>query len=333
MSEATEASDAMGSQSRAKRSKTSGSWVFSKGWAIGDPSGANIVCQYPKANGPCGHAVKKIGTTTSSIIYHLRTAHSIDKHSVFEAVNNVGPLDVMLRAQMTTGFSVDMFQERLLRFVVAHSLPFSLVESQELQELLRIACRAQLPSAVSLPSRRSLCRNIDSMFGGYKEHVMRLLAPLPNLFYTLDAWTSEQRVAILGVTAHWIDDSWKQRSCVIGFEPLSGPHTGPNLAMAFLNVLRDMNLVHKPFFITTDNASNMLSMAHNIGQQLQAPDIFFASTDRICCIAHIINLAAQVTIQDALKAPVPEDELADDNDDGGEVSAEEDAGKKIFKKQ
>lgn len=117
---------------------------------------------------------------------------------------------------------------------------------------------------------------------------------------------------MLGVTAHWIDASWKQKSCVVGFEPLSGPHTGPNLAMAFMNVLKDMRLENKPFFVTTDNASNMKLMAQHLGHLLQAPGIFNPATDRIGCIAHIINLAAQVIIQDALKAPAPEDDL-DDN--------------------
>lgn len=325
MTDTTEATEATEDQPRPKRSKSTNSWVFTNGWAIIDDSGSYNICQYPTASGSCGRRYKRVGATTSSIIYHLQTQHSVDRNSVFEAVNT-GPLDMMLRTPLAAPFSADMFQERLLRLVIAHALPFSIVESNEFQELLRLASRAPIPNAITLPSRRTLCQGLEAMFDVYKDRVMQQLESLPDLSYTLDAWTSEQKVPILGVTAHWITDSWEQQSYVIGFEPLSGPHSGANLAMAFVNVLRDMRLEKKPFFITTDNASNMTSMAQHVEQILQAPDIFIAAKHRIGCIAHIINLAAQVIIQDALKAPAPENDSDDDYE--GEGTVLEDPGKR-----
>ncbi|CDH61110.1 predicted protein [Lichtheimia corymbifera JMRC:FSU:9682] len=288
MTDTTEATEATEDQPRPKRSKSTNSWVFTNGWAIIDDSGSYNICQYPTASGSCGRRYKRVGATTSSIIYHLQTQHSVDRNSVFEAVNT-GPLDMMLRIPLAAPFSADMFQERLLRLVIAHALllypdiyshvchpaflsyewefpyhpsesylvitnlihfgcllpytytlhhlilhlPFSIVESNEFQELLRLASRAPIPNAITLPSRRTLCRGLEAMFDVYKDRVMQQLESLPDLSYTLDAWTSEQKVPILGVTAQWITDSWEQQSCIIGFEPLSGPHSGANLAMAF----------------------------------------------------------------------------------------------------
>ncbi|CDH61109.1 predicted protein [Lichtheimia corymbifera JMRC:FSU:9682] len=60
-------------------------------------------------------------------------------------------------------------------------------------------------------------------------------------------------------------------------------------------------------------------MAQHVEQILQAPDIFIAAKHRIGCIAHIINLAAQVIIQDALKAPAPENDSDDDYEGEGTV--------------
>ena len=40
------------------------------------------------------------------------------------------------------------------------------------------------------------------------------------------------KVAFLGVTAHWIEieaDKWKLQAEVIGFQSLSGDHSGENL--------------------------------------------------------------------------------------------------------
>ncbi|KAG0335059.1 hypothetical protein BG005_004689 [Podila minutissima] len=62
------------------------------------------------------------------------------------------------------------------------------------------------------------------------------------------------------MTAHWIDDDWKQKEIVIGFEPTKGGHTGENYAEALVSVLEWFHIGEKFQSITTDNASNMGKM-------------------------------------------------------------------------
>jgi hypothetical protein len=57
---------------------------------------------------------------------------------------------------------------------------------------------------------------------------------------TADGWTADNtKGSFLGMTAHWIDvkeDKWKLRSEVIGFQGISGDHSGLNLGRYFIGL-------------------------------------------------------------------------------------------------
>lgn len=68
-------------------------------------------------------------------------------------------------------------------------------------------------------------------------------------------------MSFLAVTAHWIDDDWQQQDITIGFERISGPHTGEALRDIFIAVVKKFNLQRKVMSITSDNGSNVLKLA------------------------------------------------------------------------
>lgn len=57
---------------------------------------------------------------------------------------------------------------------------------------------------------------------------------------TSDGWTADNtKGSFLGMTAHWIevkDGKWTLRSEVIGFQPISGEHSGRNLGRYFVSL-------------------------------------------------------------------------------------------------
>jgi hypothetical protein len=57
---------------------------------------------------------------------------------------------------------------------------------------------------------------------------------------TADGWTADNtKGSFLGMTGHWIevkDNKWKLRSEVIGFQPVSGDHSGWNLGRYFVGL-------------------------------------------------------------------------------------------------
>lgn len=55
-------------------------------------------------------------------------------------------------------------------------------------------------------------------------------------------WTSPNYHAFLGVTGHFIDDSSKLREVLLDFRHLTGSHTGKNLASAFAECTKDLNI-------------------------------------------------------------------------------------------
>lgn len=65
------------------------------------------------------------------------------------------------------------------------------------------------------------------------------------------------------MTAHWIevtDNRWKLRSEVVGFQPVSGEHSGWNLGRYFVGLCDRVGIFNKDgsklFTITLDNTSN-----------------------------------------------------------------------------
>jgi len=111
------------------------------------------------------------------------------------------------------------------------------------------------------------------------------------LSFTQDEWTAPNSLPFKCITVHFVDDKWRLRSLVLGFEPLEGSHTGQYLLEVFQNVLsrREWNLgTERLFSVTMDNATNNTSFGEaarhrkRLRRQLRIP-----------LLAHIINLAAR----------------------------------------
>ncbi|KAG2216409.1 hypothetical protein INT45_009906 [Circinella minor] len=164
---------------------------------------------------------------------------------------------------------------------------------------------------VKLPSDSTTPIDILRVYRGYEDRICKLFMDIPSFSYT-------------------IDESWKQNSIVLGLELLEGSHTGVNMAAGFIHVLEHWNLQEKPFFLTADNASNMKTMATELELELGS-DVFDSKENRIPCIAHIINLAAQDILRDGLKAEARDSEEDMLGDGGDNMIASGSAGKILQK--
>jgi hypothetical protein len=68
------------------------------------------------------------------------------------------------------------------------------------------------------------------------------------LSFTLDAWTSKNKLPFLGISVHWIDEKWNLKCSILDFCFLSGPHSGENLATHFFDVLKEFNIATKVLY-------------------------------------------------------------------------------------
>lgn len=238
-------------------------------------------------------------------------ARHLNKHNIFK--DGVGAAGQRTLASFLTpnanvvSYTQKDFREALADFVVSAALPYTIVENPSLQKIINVAAYAPHLN-MKLPCATTITRDIKERFDISKSRVKSILTQQRYLAYTADAWTSPWKMPILAVTAHWIDEKWQYRSIPIGFELLEGSHTGENLATAFLAVLSDWGIQDKPFYLTMDNAKNMDAMARHISFLL--PDgIFDAKENRVPCVAHILNLAAQAVLKEGLKAQALETEV------------------------
>jgi hypothetical protein len=114
------------------------------------------------------------------------------------------------------------------------------------------------------------------------------------LSIALDCWTSPFQQAFMAITGYFIDDEWNYREILLGFEPLHGSHSGTNLSTVLFDLLQQYEITDRVLSITTDNASNNVTLMESIQDSIQSNQI---STDtaiiRVPCIAHVIQLSLQ----------------------------------------
>lgn len=96
----------------------------------------------------------------------------------------------------------------------------------------------------------------------------------------------------MAVTGYFLDQDWDYREILLGFEPLSGSHSGVNLSDVVLKLLQQHSITDRVLAVTTDNASNNTTMMSSIQESLQSLELNNGSTIvRVPCIAHIIQLS------------------------------------------
>ncbi|CRL30059.1 unnamed protein product [Penicillium camemberti] len=104
-----------------------------------------------------------------------------------------------------------------------------------------------------------------------QQSILKQLPPGVKLSLALDCWTSPFGQAFMAVTGYFLDQHWEYREILLGFQPLSGSHTGVNLSEVVLKLLQQ----HK----ITDRV--LASLELNNGSTIV----------RLPCIAHVIQLS------------------------------------------
>ena len=107
-------------------------------------------------------------------------------------------------------------------------------------------------------------RQLQEMVEERQRGLLRKLPVGAKLSIAVDCWTSPFRQAFMAVTGYFIDEDWNYREILLGFEPLHGTHTGVNLSSVLLDLLRKHQIEDRVLTITTDNASNNLTLVESI---------------------------------------------------------------------
>ncbi|KAL8544387.1 hypothetical protein ACS0TY_004794 [Phlomoides rotata] len=82
-------------------------------------------------------------------------------------------------------------------------------------------------------------------------------------------WTANnQKKGYMVITAHFIDESWKLQSRLVGFIYVPCPHTSAVICDALVDCLLDWNLDHKLSTLTLDNCSTNDALINDILRKL-----------------------------------------------------------------
>ena len=190
-------------------------------------------------------------------------------------------------------------QQKALDEAIAYMIckdyqPFSIVED----EGFRYYSRLMNPS-YSLPSRSTVTRTImphlyEKTLSSTKEQMLEASA----VCLTTDGWTSSTNQSYIAYTAHFINDQYDLKSCLLECSPYTDRHTAENLRDELYRVTSEWNIKDKIVAVVSDNAADITAAIRLTGWT------------HLPCFAHTFNLVVQEGlkqikhVQDKVKAVV-----------------------------
>lgn len=180
----------------------------------------------------------------------------------------------------------------IAKMIAIDEQPYSIVQDTGFKLVLEVLePRYQCPSRkyftdVALPQLR---KEIEEKL---REHLTSGFVSM-----TTDTWTTEcTPVSYMAITAHWIDDEWKQQSALLCLRHLPHSHTGENLAEEFTEALTYWNITNERIHVVLrDNARNAvksMQAAHAQSEGCLAHTLQLAINDGIMKQADVIKLLA-----------------------------------------
>lgn len=204
---------------------------------------------------------------TGNFTRHINDSHRDRVEEMKKYIKQGSTINVNDNKQPTlkayTAISNDQVCGLLLDLIIDSNLPFRIVESKSLKELLsKVAGRE-----ISTPSITKIMSTLDSRFKEMKTNLITELGRQQRVCLTADIW-SHMKKSYLGVSVHYIDELWKRQSYILAFRYLNKRHTYDYLAQVLKSILDEYNLpVEKISDIVTDGGSNFCKAFRVFGRQ------------------------------------------------------------------
>ncbi|CAG7699342.1 unnamed protein product [Allacma fusca] len=231
------------------------------------------------------YAPEKRGGTSN------RKGHLVLKHPeltsswnvVHSSSANTGIKKYFQKSDAIKTVSAEEHNNLLMEFIILQNQPFSLVQAESFIKLVNYG--RDPPFAI--PKKAAIKSKLTQLYHNKKES---------NKF-TIDSWSTKSMKSFQDILATWVDSDWNYQQVVLDLDVLHHSHSGKYLAESMIHVINEYEIAHKILAVTCDNASNMDTMMEELARLLKENDIVLNPADiRIRCLAHIINLACQASI-------------------------------------
>ncbi|KAJ1268094.1 hypothetical protein BS78_07G110500 [Paspalum vaginatum] len=228
---------------------------------------------------------------TSSCLRHLHSCEG--KAKLDHMLDRLNPNGLSLPDASLKDWKFDQETSRdeLVKLVVAHALPFSVVEYPKFRSFV-----SSLNPWFTHISRTTIKSDCVSSYEDCKGKLRAWLNQLSSrVSLTADLWTSKQTLGYLCVTCHFITADWKIHKRVIKFGLVETPHDGRNLFNAMLRCITEWNLENKIFSVTLDNAQVNDNFMKSLKENLLGKQLLLADGAMFHCRSgcHVFNIAVQ----------------------------------------
>ena len=112
-------------------------------------------------------------------------------------------------------FDSNEFQALLYRWILADNVSFRKIESENFHDLLKYLnprCKSILPSHQT--TSRTIGAIYDKQLGSLTETLVSLIT---NTSLSFDLWISKNKLASLGIVAHFINSKGEPTTCLLGW--------------------------------------------------------------------------------------------------------------------
>jgi hypothetical protein len=240
-------------------------------------------------------------TNTSGAIQHLRIVHNVDKNGNTIVKKRKSAIDDYIQEQghddaaavnntLAAAFDKDQFKALLYDWVIANNVPFEQLESPQFKRLvgyLNPRAERHIPCATTASRTVAIC--YDKTLGIVTE---TLSSAITKINISFDLWTSKNKLALLGLCVHFINNCGKSITTLLALPRQKGRHTGFNVAETVSDIIAQYGLENKLGYFTTDNAS-----ANEKTLDYIASEHGFERDSRwVRCSGHIFNLVGQAAL-------------------------------------
>lgn len=268
-------------------SRTSDIWKYFKEAAViptGQPQvyclNCGLVLQHPTA--------RKVGT--KHLINHQ--TKSLTCAQTEKPVHSDSEAGKRKRSQQETPaalFSIETFQNELVRLVISNSWSFRTIERLSFHRFVRF-----LRPGTAIISRYRFGQVFEEQYQQACTTMLQDLGRNTKISIALDAWTGTNHFSFLAIKVYYINTHWSLKEKLLDFIPMRGQHTGVSMAKEVLKVLKLTGLTHRLLGLTSDNASNNSTLSRSLESRLADEGYTWPALENtIPCLAHIINLVVQ----------------------------------------
>ncbi|XP_078430734.1 putative transcriptional regulator tpeD [Wolffia australiana] len=265
-------------------------WYFTE---VGSGVWVCLLCRDQKVDPLCNRLKRRKDGSMNIFWRHLECSHSriyhemkgtnLDQRTITEAYGHSGAVKKTL----------EKTKEIIAQFVCLTDSPWAIIGNVGFNIMWKYAAEM----TIDPPGSKAIKDVTRKLFGNMKGKLVHLLADVPRVSLTVNAWIAENSCGLLGITVHWVNNWWELCERVHAIRELFGKHSGENMRAIVIQALEDFGLKTKVGSITTDNASSNRRMVGLLGKELKPINHRFAEDRHVPCAAHVLNIIIQAALQ------------------------------------